>query len=191
MNAYQTMHQNTAGLHYEGPGRHGAHITVDAAEMTAGRFEIVALRADGVEIATKAVDGIHAAHLAYADFIRRFVTPEPAPAPLAGKYAQLRDDIRAALEAGRAAEDADPEDGGTCNMDAAAVALPRWKESLVKQAAKEAGTGCFVWKLYGGKMYVFIPNSGGQGNARSRNAEAMTAAFRRMGYDAIDYCQMD
>ncbi|MCC8080037.1 MAG: hypothetical protein LIO57_08310 [Oscillospiraceae bacterium] len=113
-----------------------------------------------------------------------------APA-LGGKYAKLRDDLRAALEAGRAAEAAAPEDGGTCNFDACALRLPRWLAAKVEQAAQEAGTRCFDWQLYGGRRYVFTPDTHGQGNARSRNAEAMTAYLRAAGYDAFDYCQMD
>ncbi len=73
----------------------------------------------------------------------------------------------------------------------AALSLPRWTAEKVKQAAKEAGTGCFIWNCYGARQFVFGPDSRAQGNARSRNAKAMTAALRSMGYDAMDYCQMD
>ncbi len=191
MSFYETSHARTAGLHYEGPNRHGAQITVDAAELTPGRFEIVVLRSDGYEIETASASNVHQARTAYLGFIHKYVDPEPAPAPLAGKYAQLRDDLAAALAAGRSAEDDDPEDGGACNFDAASLALPRWKESLVRQAAAEAGTGCFSWVLFGSKRYVFTPNTRSQGNARTRNAEAMTAELRRRGYDALDYSQMD
>lgn len=111
--------------------------------------------------------------------------------PLTGKYAQLRDALITALEAGRAAEAANPEDGGTCNFDSAALQLPRWNAALVEQAAREAGTHCFVWTLWGSKSYVFGPSTRAQGNARSRNADAMVAALRQLGYDAYEYCQMD
>lgn len=112
-------------------------------------------------------------------------------APLTGKYAKLRDDLREALRAGRAAFEANPEDGGACNFDSAAVALPRWNEAKVKQAAAEAGTGCFMWACWGGRRYVFNPKVPAQGNARSRAAEAMTRALVMLGYDAMDYCQLD
>ena len=115
----------------------------------------------------------------------------PAASDLPGKYARLRDDLRAALEAGRAAEAADPEDGGTCNFDAAALSLPRWSADLIRQAAQEAGTGCFSWDCYGKRLWVIGPDTRAQGNARSRNAEAMVRALQAAGYDALDYCQMD
>ena len=107
------------------------------------------------------------------------------------KYAKLRDDLRAALEAGRKAQAENPEDGGTCNFDACSVELPRWNRSLVERAAKEAGTMCFALRRYGATMYVFDPDSYAQANARSRNAEAMTRAMKSLGWDAMDYCQMD
>ena len=121
----------------------------------------------------------------------RQAAQQAAAKPLTGKYAKLRDDLKAALAAGRTVEDDDPEDGGACNFDAASLLLPRWKEALVEQAAQEAGTGCFTWSLFGKKRFVFRPNTNGQANARSRNAEAMTDALARMGYQAFCYQQLD
>jgi hypothetical protein len=171
-------------------------VILDAAELAPGRYETMLLRSsDGHELETittgtaadalQAFDKIRAAHLPDAE------QADKTPAPLTGKYAKLRDDLKKALAAGRAAEDADPEDGGTCNLDAAALALPRWNAAKVEQAAEEAGTGCFTWTLFRQRRYVFRPNTFAQGNARSRNAEAMTAALRSLGYDAFDYAQMD
>ena len=193
MNAYEIAHQNTTGLHYTGPGRHGNQITIDAAELSPGIFEVVALRADGLEMDSVTASNLIEARDNYHKFMRKYVAPEPKRviSPLTGKYAQLREDLKKALEAGRAAEDADPEDGGTCNHDSASICLPRWIAAKVEQAAKEAGTGCFTWNLYCSRRFVFTPNTRAQGNARSRNAEAMTAALRSMGYDAMEYSQMD
>ena len=112
-------------------------------------------------------------------------------APLPEKYAKLRDDLTKAIEAGRKAEENDPEDGGACNFDACAVKLTRWNHDLVEQAAKDAGTHCFTWKCYRETMFVFVPKTRSQRNARSRNAEAMTAFMNALGWDAMDYCQMD
>ncbi len=192
MNAYEKTHAATAELHYGGPGASGAWVVLDVAELEPGRFEVVVLRSDGYELQTAEVDSLSEAQRLYRSYYDRYVVGKQAaaPAPLSGRYAKLRDDLRAALAAGRAAEDADPEDGGTCNFDSAAVCLPRWPLSKVRQAAKEAGTDCFVWEL-GRKHYVFRPDTRGQGNARSRNAEAMVAALQALGYDAMDYCQMD
>lgn len=172
----------------------GRRVILNASELSPGRFEIMLLRySDGEGIAEASARTEAEAREQYAKIRAAHLPDEerPAPAPLSGKYAQLRDDLKKALEAGRAAEDADPEDGGTCNLDAASLSLPRWNADKVKQAAKEAGTGCFAWNLFNSRRYVFIPNTRSQGNARSRNAEAMTAALRSMGYDAMDYSQMD
>lgn len=50
---------------------------------------------------------------------------------------------------------------------------------------------CHSWQLGSSRLWVFVPNSSAQANARSRNAEAMTRALAAMGYDAVDYSQMD
>ena len=109
--------------------------------------------------------------------------------PLTGKYAKLRDDLKAALEVGKAAQTG--EDGGTCNFDATSIFLPRWNTALVERAAKEAGTSCFKWDFGRAGKFVFEPISRAQGNDRSRNAEAVTAYMKSLGYETFDYCQMD
>lgn len=191
MNTCQTIHQNTADMHYSGPDRHGNQITIDAAELSPGCFEVAVLRSDGLDIENKQAASRKDAEKIYNDLFRRYVLPKKPLTPLSGKYAQLRDDLKKALEAGRAAENADPEDGGACNHDSASLALPRWSAAKVEQAAKEAGISCFTWSLFGSRRFVFTPDTRSYANARSRNAEAMTAALRSMGYDAMDYCQMD
>lgn len=113
------------------------------------------------------------------------------PAPLSGKYAALRDAIIVALAAGRATEDAKPDDGGTCNFDAPALVLPRWNAAKIQQVAKEAGSSAFAWNLYGSKLWVLRINSGAQGNARTTNAEAACASLTAAGYDCHMYYQMD
>lgn len=174
----------------------GRRVILDTAELFPGNYETMLLRrSDGHEIASMRA-ATEAEALAHFSAIRAAYPPDKpkakrAPGALTGRYAKLRDDLKKALEVGRAAEDANPEDGGTCNFDSAALSLPRWTAEKVKQAAKEAGTSCFVWNCYGSKQFVFGPNTRAQGNARSRNAEAMTRALRSMGYDAMDYCQMD
>lgn len=186
----------TKSLKHEEYTYNRRRVILDTAEIYPNRFETMLLRdSDGEEVASMAAD-TEAEALKHFDLLRSTYRPDAerkaqGPAKLTGKYAQLRDDIRQALEAGRAAEDANPEDGGTCNFDSAALSLPRWSAEKVKQAAKEAGTSCFVWNCYGSKQFVFGPDSRAQANARSRNAETMTRALRSMGYDAMDYCQMD
>jgi len=193
MGRFDEIHAGTGALHYDGPDAHGAQIIIDAAELWPGKFEIMALRSGtGAEIETRRAGSLEEARAVYADMVKRHTTrPAPAvPAPLSGKYAQLRDDLRAALEAAGAAAAA-VDDGGTCNLDAAALRLPRWTESLVKRAAEEAGAGCWKWTSYGGPRFVFSPRVPGQARKREVAAEAMTAALRSRGYDAFNYCQMD
>lgn len=152
-------------------------------------YEVIAMREDGDELDIATFSNKNDAIKCFNQFIAKY--PEDTK-KLSGKYAKLRDDLRTALEAGRQAQKQNPEDGGSCNFDSASINLPRWRSALVEQAAAEAGTRCFDWSLFGSRRYVFIPDHGGaQGNARSRNAEAMTAALRSMGYDAMDYSQMD
>ena len=193
MRDFDEMHARTAALHYDGPDAHGARIVIDAAELWPGKYEVMAMRPrTGAEIETRRAGSPEEAGAVYADMVKRHTTrtTPAAPAPLSGKYAKLRDDLRAALEAASAAAAA-VDDGGTCNLDAAALRLPRWNESLVKRAAEEAGAGCWKWTSYGGPRFVFSPRVPGQARKRERAAEAMTAALRSLGYDAFNYCQMD
>ena len=190
---YEIMHKNTQDQHYDGKTWQGSPVVIDTAELSPGEFETVVLHSSGRVIACIESGSLSDARKAYHKLLDQYTKKpaEPAPVVLTGKYAKLRDDLREALAAGRAAEQADSEDGGTCNFDSAALSLPRWRKSLIEQAAKEAGTVCFEWDLYQCKHFVFCPDTRCQANARSRNAEAMTAALRRMGYDAMDYSQMD
>ncbi len=50
---------------------------------------------------------------------------------LTGRYAKLRDDLIDAVAAGIAAEEKNPDDGGSMNFDSAAIRLPRWNLSLI------------------------------------------------------------
>lgn len=172
----------------------GRRVILDTAEVYSGVYETMLLRSsDGEEIYSMTASTAEEAEKQFQT-IRAKYPPDnklSEPKPLTGKYAKLRDDLRTAIQIGRDAEASDPEDGGTCNFDASAISLPRWNTAKVKQAAKEAGTGCFKWNWWGAVQFVFDPDTRGQGNARSRNAEAMTAALKSMGYDAFNYCQMD
>ena len=107
------------------------------------------------------------------------------------KYEALTEALKKAVAAGQEAIDRNPEDGGTCNFDAPAIALPRWKEEEVKAAARAAGVGCFTWKFYPEKLFVFPLRIGGQGNSRTRAAEAAERSLKADGYNATMYYQMD
>ena len=170
----------------------GKKIIIDLAEDPSLKipttYEVMVMTDKGEEIECFRRMGFDAALVI---FMAMDVKYTESPAPLTGKYAALRDALKTALEAGQKAEAENPEDGGTCNRDAPAMNLPRWNSAKVEQAAKEAGTFCSTWTLYGCRMFVFMPKTRAQGNARSRNAEAMAGALRQAGYDCQMYYAMD
>lgn len=111
-------------------------------------------------------------------------------APLSGKYAALAEALKIALSHGvEVAQFAD--DGGSCNFDAPTLHLKGWNQAKVKQAAKVAGLGCFVWDLWGSKRYVFSIPIGAQANARTVAAKAMRDSLKDAGYEAGMYYQVD
>lgn len=85
----------------------------------------------------------------------------------------------------------DTEDGGTCNMDSvtlkisipAKLAAQAWVK-LDKMLARDYG------RLWRGYYMVDIPLSG-QGNRRTRMAEAACNALKSSGYDAMMFYQCD
>ena len=111
-------------------------------------------------------------------------------APLYGKYAELAEALKKAHADGLIASYG-VDDGGTCNFDAPTITLKGWPEAKVKQAAKVAGVGCFVWNLWGSKRYVFSVPVAAQANARTVAAEAMCKSLKAAGYDAGMYYQAD
>lgn len=190
MTMYEKTHQNSAHLHYAGPDRNGAHIIIDAAEVSPDRYEIAALGIGGAELAMETAYSLHEAEQVYTRLYDRFVAPaaQNAPAPLTGKYAKLRDDLRTVYKIGREAA-AKVDDGGTCNTDAPSLRLTRWNTAKVEQACKEAGGGCFKWGIFNRFVFCFpIP---GQAYKNETAAEAMTKALLELGYDALTYCAMD
>lgn len=85
----------------------------------------------------------------------------------------------------------DTEDGGTCNMDSvtlkisipAKLAAQAWVK-LEKMLASDYG------RLWRGYYMVDIPLSG-QGNRRTRMAEAACNALESAGYNAMMFYQCD
>ena len=161
-------------------------VIVDLANV-AGKYEVGAFtEEDWGELAIEIYDNLNPAIDAYNQMVGTYILTDTRP--LKGRYATLRDDLKKALAAGREAEAENPEDGGTCNFDSVAILLPRWRESMVKQASKEAGTSCFKWD---DGFYVFSPNTRAQANARSRNAEAMADVLENIGYKVFEYQVID
>ena len=113
----------------------------------------------------------------------------PKPVALGSKYAALTAMLKIAAEAARLVDLDD--DGGTCNFDSMTIHLLRWNEDGVKAAAKAAGLSAWRWQGYGGVQYVIGVPVGRQGNARTRQAEAMRNSMRAHGYDTGMYYQMD
>lgn len=180
------------GMHYEGNDSTCKPIIIDAAEIVPGHFEIMAMRPGGEELEVKSAFTLHESDAVYKAMLARHTEPKPEPAApvLTGKYAKLRDDLRIVHQIGLEAA-AKTEDGGTCNFDAPALFLPRWKNALIEQACKEAGGGCFPWHGFGAKMTVVSLPIPGQADKRADAAEAMTKALKDMGYTTYCYQQMD
>lgn len=101
------------------------------------------------------------------------------------KYTKLTQDLKAAAEV--ASPLADTDDGGTCNFDSAVLYLPRWVAQKTNQAIQAAGLR--GWRHSDGYILsVPVPR---QGNARTRQAEAMRDYMRDLGYQTGMYYQMD
>lgn len=176
----------------------GRKILIDACDLwKAGietkhygpRYEVMAMDANTkIDYQCKRVDTIEEVEEEFRKLLLFYCYDDK---PLKGKYAKLRDDLKIALAAGRKVEMEQPDDGGTCNFDSPALILPRWNHALVQRAAKEAGTHAMLWESCGGFRWVFSPNTSGQGNARTRNAEAMYKKLAELGYKASMYYQMD
>lgn len=83
----------------------------------------------------------------------------------------------------------DSEDGGTCNLDSCAVRLAGWRESMVKKACEIAGVSGYKWE--NDYLNWHICFTAGQGNRRSRMAEAFTASLSESGYEALDWSSID
>ena len=163
-------------------------VVIDAAYIGGGQIEVLKFTQDG----EKELECYRTYDPAVAENVFNKMVSEHTQqeAPLTGKYAKLRDDLKAAIAAGYSAAAA-VEDTGTCNLDAASLYLPRWNQKLVDRAAREAGTRCFSWHLFGCKRYVFHTPNVGQARKNEEAAEAMTKFLEAAGYDAFCYQQMD
>lgn len=122
----------------------GRRVILDTCELTPGKYETMLLYPNGHEIACRTARTEADAIADFDELLTAYPadTKPAAPKPLTGKYAKLRDDLRKVYEIGKAAA-AQVEDGGTCNLDAPSLLLPRWQSAKIEQACKEAGCGCF------------------------------------------------
>lgn len=101
----------------------------------------------------------------------------------------IKASAKAAVKAAKAV--AGGEDGGTCNFDAPMIPATKWNQKLIELSAKEAGIRVFDTRICRHKYYIFSIPFCGQGNARTRQAEAMAQTMKAAGYDASVFYQID
>lgn len=162
-------------------------ITIDTAQLESGKYETIAMKPSGYEVDSRATWHLEEARENHSLFLRRFRAEENKYWP--AKQYKLVIALREARLAAYA-HASDPDDG-TCNFDAPAVALPRWREADVKACAEAAGLSYHDWTLYGGKMWVFSVPVAGMSNRRTHAAETMTKVLKDHGFEALTYYQMD
>lgn len=167
----------------------GRPVLLSAVELSPGQFETALLSADCETEYVILHSESEATVLSDFAHLRRTHRPDNEIPALSGKYAALRDSLRAARAAGLAAAARVP-DGGTCNLDSPTISLPRWRSALVEEAARQAGCGCYRWST-SGSVYVFPLHTPGQANKRETAAETATAYLQSQGYDALAYSQID
>lgn len=104
----------------------------------------------------------------------------------------LTETFKKADEAAIAAGMADPEDGGTCNLDAPAVFFPKGtREAKVQEAAKAAGITVYKFSWIGRTAYRIGTATRGQGFQRTQMVEAATKVLKAAGLTATVYYRMD
>ena len=167
-----------------------SRMTISAAQLAANHFEVMALMHDGSELEIFTTTDKDTALMAYGQMIDRY-EPIATNRKITPKMQKLIDALQAAKLAAHAVCDM-RDDGGTSNFDSPALSLPRWAAADVDACAKAAGLRCFEWKLYGVRHWVLtVPEPCGQGNNRTRMAEAMAASLNANGFEAGMYYQMD
>ena len=83
--------------HFAGRDTTGKKIIIDAAELYPGKFEIMAMRPGGREVEVMTAATEQEAAEAWRAMVDRHTATATAAPPLTGKYAKLRDDLRAAI----------------------------------------------------------------------------------------------
>lgn len=81
----------------------------------------------------------------------------------------------------------DTEDGGTCNFDTPVVRIKASEKMMSQSDYRIVKVDEKGWKDC---WFVFLPLMG-QGNRRTRMAEAAAEVLRCNGFDAMVYYQMD
>ncbi|PAD73955.1 hypothetical protein [Paenibacillus campinasensis] len=99
-------------------------------------------------------------------------------------------DLREANAAATAAASA-IADGGSANLDAVFLKLPRQREEKVLQAISEAGLYCRGKREWIGSGYMVVPTCGGQGDRRALSVTVMCDELRDRGWRAIPFRKVD
>lgn len=102
--------------------------------------------------------------------------------------AKLTQDLKDAVEAARAWEKANPNDGGSCNFDSCTLRFPRIQVRKVEAAGEAAG--CRLYRFSDGAYHLSVPG-GGQGFLRTGQAEAQYKLLKERGYHAGMYYRLD
>lgn len=146
-------------------------------------YEVMTMFGDGVEIESFRTMSCYEAEQRYARMVAEHC-PE--------SWKNLIADLKSAKAIAQAA---DGNDGGTCNFDSPALSIPEgMKYEHVKACCAAAGVRCFDWKPLGTgpKLAVLSSCAGnGQGNRRTKGAEAACKFLNERGYNCGMYYQMD
>lgn len=165
-------------------------LTISAAQIDKGRFEVAALLDPGDTLELLPASSEEVALQLFDQLIDRYAANFTVR-KITKKMQALIDALHVAKLEAIAVCNMD-DDGGTCNFDSPALELPKWAAADVEVCAKAAGLRCFTWKPFGRRMWVFtVPEPCGQGDNRTRMAEAMSASLKKSGFDAGMYYRMD
>lgn len=105
-------------------------------------------------------------------------------------YNKLIQDLREANSAAKAAADS-VDDGGSANLDAVFLRIPKARESKMLEAIREAGLYCRRKRRWIGDGYMLHPNSGGQAQKREKAVTVMTEQLVSRGWDVLAFRMAD
>lgn len=110
---------------------------------------------------------------------------------MSNKYVELTKALEKAKQAAQVF--INTEDGGTCNFDAPAIDYRAMgmRKDKAEEAINAARLHCYEWNSWGGKKLVISGIASGQGNRRTRMAEAACRSLQADGIAATMYYQVD
>lgn len=105
-------------------------------------------------------------------------------------WQKLISDLRESNKAAKAAAEA-VSDGGSANLDAVFLSIPRQQEIKVLKAIQEAGLYCRGKREWIGKGYMITPSCDGMANKREKAVTVMVEQMRERGWDVIAFRMVD